>query len=281
MTTQTTSSKELANKKEETPQAETPIEATPKKEGKLAKVVKATDEVKGMNPNTRPTFTEVEGIITVEGTEDLFQIDGYDESQRYEPNTFGRLYAQRTMLYALYGSRTTCVDAIDISSVFGVPLSVAELMYKDIDVHLKVLDSTSEDTQPRAVLSVIQALKDKGYSESNIRAFCSFQKGRFDNIFRPSFSTKVYSAQFNETKDLRITILFNKESDKQAFVKRFENVNDILLSWEKQKNSLDATKYAKLSDYVTAMSAHNNAHSSKVELIERKQTKVQMSEDMI
>ena len=135
----------------------------------------------------------------------------------------------------------------------------------------------SEEELPKLAIKVITQLREDGFSERNIKALFSFQKGRFDAVFRPvtkALPTRIYTGKYNDKMDLVITTTFEKESDKTAFTKIYTDLNFLMLAWSTQK----ANGIAKLSDFVSAKAALHNG-TAKVETKERKIVTVEISED--
>jgi hypothetical protein len=283
----------------ETPQSENFEVATPK--GKLVKLVKATDEIFGMNENTRPIFTvinEFDRVVSfdkfdiieehdnytllVEGKNETFQIDGYLTAIEYNYGTFGNLFNQYLNYSScfLYGSKEIATSPLFVADTFGIPMIIAEKIFTESCEPVFAQLSTIEESElPKAVLSVIEKMKAEGYSESSIKKLFSFQKGRFDNVFRPtekSTPTKIYLGSFNAEKNIEVKFIFEKESDKKSVP--FKNFTELEVAFKAQMSDTDGHK--KLSEYCKEVAAGYNATST-VQLVPNVIKIAELSEDMI
>lgn len=281
--------------------AETFEVAQPK--GKLIKLVSAMDLISGMNENTRPQFSYMneknevvpidknfdtlsllDTVVFVDGKTETLQIDGLDTFVVNDQNfgTFGSLFYQYLSCPScfFYGSKEIATSPIFVADTFGIPMSIAEKIFTEsCEPVFAQLQTVEESELPKTVLSVIEKMKNDGFSESSIKKLFSFQKGRFDSIFRPTEKatpTKIYLGSFNAEKNIEVKFIFEKESDKKSVP--FKNFTELETAFKAQMKDTDGHK--KLSDYCKEVASGYNATST-VQLVANIIKIAELSEEMI
>lgn len=262
--------------------------------GKLIKIVSATDLISGMNENTRPVFSclndknetipldkmQKGDVLLLEGKNETFHIENIDSEVEYQFGTFGNLFAQFLNYPScfFYGSKEIATSVLFVADIFGVPMSIAEKIFSENCEPVFAQLSTIEETDlPKTVLSVIEKMKNDGFSESSIKKLFSFQKGRFDNIFRPTEKatpTKIYLGSFNAEKNIEVKFTFEKESDKKNVP--FKNFTELEKAFKDQMSD----GHKKLSDYCKEVANGYNA-TSIVQLVANVIKIAELSEEMI
>lgn len=276
--------------------AETFEVAQPK--GKLIKLVSATDLISGMNENTRPQFSYLneknevvmidknfdtdlllDTVVLLDGKNETLQIDGL-VSKEYSFGTFGNLFFQFLNYPScfFYGSKEIATSPIFVADTFGIPMSIAEKIFSEsCEPVFDKLQNVAEEELPKTVLSIIQEMKNDGFSESSIKKLFSFQKGRFDNIFRPTEKanpTKIYLGSFNSEKNIEVKFTFEKENDKKNVP--FKNFTELEKAFKDQMSD----GHKKLSDYCKEVASGYNATST-VQLVANVIKIAELSEEMI